>query len=254
MALADLDLFNSRDFAGSIRMVVKVNKVATFATNAGATVLVPGLPVALNSSSKLWVPYTQPSDAAVYTITDQAGGTDGGSFNLFVDGLIVNLDWDELLADAQTKVNAMLAAVGRAYTVVVTCTEVGLGVAGAVMTFTFTENAGAPVIAIDTVGITDGGVSEPGNLVLAASDAGTALNMTNIIQGFIAHDSVTLDTAGEVQGVIMLAGGIHRDDVNTTAMLALLEGSPSEAELDIALRALTMRGLSMYVQGLADVA
>jgi hypothetical protein len=253
MALADLDLFNSRDFAGSIRMVVKENKVATFASNAGATVMVPGLPVALNSSSKLWVPYTQPSDAAVFTITNQSSDVDGGSQEIYIDGLTVPLvAWNVTAAALQTAINAVLADAGKPYTVACACSEANLGVAAAVMTVTFSENAGAPSIAYNGAGITDGGVSEPH--VMAVSDAGTALNDTNVIRGFIAHDSVTLDAAGEVQGVIMLAGQIHRDDVNTAAMRALLEGSPSEAELDVALRALSMRDQAMYVQGLADVA
>lgn len=253
MALADLDLFNSRDFLGSIRLVVEKNKVATFATNAGATVLLPGLPVAKNSSSKLWVPYTQPSDAAVATITNQSSDVDGGSQDLYIDGLQVSdLAWNITPAAAQTAINALLADAGKPYSVVVTCTEANLGVAAAVMTITFSENAGAPTLAYDGALITDGGVSEPH--VFAVSDAGTALNETNVIRGFIAHDSVTLDTAGEVQGVIALVGEVHRDDVNTTAMLALLEGSPSEAELDIALRAVEQSSLNFLVRGLADVA
>lgn len=253
MALADNELFASRTWLGRPRMVVERNKVATFAANAGATVLVPGLPVALNSSTALWVPYTQPSDAAVFTITNQNSDVDGGSQEIYIDGLTIPLvAWNVTAAALQTAINAVLADAGKPYTVGCACTEANLGVASAVMTVTFTENAGAPSIAYNGAGITDGGVSEPH--VMAVTDAGTALNQTNIIQGFIAHDSVTLDAAGEVQGVIMLKGEIHRDDVNTTAMLALLEGSPSEAELDIALRALTLRGLSLYVRGLADVA
>jgi hypothetical protein len=255
MALADNELFASRNFAGSIRMKVKDNKPAKFAASAGAELLVPGTPIAWNSSTKLWVPYTQPSDAAVYTITDQNAGTDGGTFDLFIDGLaVVDIDWDELVADVQTKINAVLADAGKPYTVACTCTEVGLGVASAVLTITFSENAGAPTVAINTEKITDGGVSEPGNLVLAASNAGTALNDTNVIAAFIAHDSVQLDAADEVLGVIMLTGEIHRDDVNTAAIRALLAGTPSENELDTALKQASLREKGIIVRGLASVA
>jgi hypothetical protein len=233
-------------------MAVKVNKVATFATNAGATVMVPGLPVALNANSKLWVPYTQPSDAAVVTITNQSTDVDGGTQILFIDGVAALLDWDVTAAEAVTAINAVLANRGFFYEVTAACTEADLGVAAAVLTITFPEAAGAPGLAYDGTLILDGAASEPH--VMAVSDAGTVLYQTNLIQGFIAHDAVTLDTANEVQGVIMLAGEIHRDDVNTSAMRALLEGSPSEAELDIALRVPTLRALSMYVSGLADVA
>lgn len=253
MALQDNEGFASRDFVGRPRMVVRDSKNAKFA--AGTALLVPGTPLAWNDSTELWVPYTQPSDAAVYTITDQNQGTDGGTFDLFIDGLaVVDLDWDELIADAQTKINAVLAGGGKPYSVVVTCTEVGLGVASAVMTLTFTENAGAPVVTMNTEKITDGGVSEPGNLVLAASDAGTALNNTEKIAGFVAHDSVQLLAGGEVLGVVQLFGEVHRDDVNTAAIRALLSGSPSEAELDTALKQADLRMKGLLIRGLADVA
>jgi hypothetical protein len=249
MALADNDLFASRDFAGSIRMVVKMNKVATFASNAGATVLLPGVPVAKNSSSKLWVPYTQPSDAAIYTLTSNGTPATAGTFDLIINGLGIEVAYNATAAQIQSEVNAMLAGAGEDYTVAAVATaEANLGVASAVVTITFSENAGAPVVEVDVDDLT-------GNAhVLAQSDAGTALNDSNVIRGFIAHDSVTLSATGEVQGVVALAGEIHRDDVNTAAMRALLEGSPSEAELDIALRAIEQSSLDFYVRGLADVA
>lgn len=255
MAYGANEQFSSRSFTGRPRMVVERNKVATFKIQAGAALLQPGTPVAFDETSEQWVPYTQPSDAAIYTLTDQNQGTDGGSFDLFIDGLaVVDIDWDELVADVQTKINAVLADADKPYTVACTCTEVGLGVAGAVLTITFSENAGAPSVAVNTEKITDGGTSEPGNLILAASDAGTELIGSNIIAGFVAHDAVQLSAANEVLGVVMLEGEVHRDDINTAAIRALLLGSPSEGELDTALKSAELRKRGIHVRGLADVA
>jgi hypothetical protein len=253
MALGDNELFASRSFAGRPRMVVERNKVGTIGTIAAAPELVVGTPLAWSSSTLKWTVYTQPSDAAIYTITDQAGATDGGSFMLFIDGVGVYLAWNVLIAAAQTAINNALAAAGKDYTVVVTCTEVGLGVSGAVMTLTFSENAGAPVLQLDGTGLSDGGVAEPGNLVLAASDAGTALNGTNEIAGFLAHHDVATSAADDVQAVIMLAGEIHADDVNTTAIRALCGGSPSAAEMTAALKKAALRLKDIHIRGLAAV-
>ena len=253
MAYGPNEKFSTQEFSGRPRMVVKDNKVATFATDASERELVVGTPVAWNGS--YWVPYAQPSDAAIYTITDQNQGTDGGSFDLFIDGLaVMGLAWNVTPSAAQTAINAVLADAGKPYTVAVTCTEANIGVASAVMTITFTENAGAPSVAIETEGITDGGTAEPGNLVLAASDAGTALDGSEVIAGFVAHDNVQLDDTYEVLGVVMLRGEVHRDDINTAAIRALLDGSPSENELDTALRAASLREKGIDVRGLSAVA
>lgn len=65
MALADNELFASRDFAGSIRMVVERDKVGTLAASTdddadGVALELPqGTPMAFNTSTNLWVPFTQ---------------------------------------------------------------------------------------------------------------------------------------------------------------------------------------------------
>lgn len=83
-------------------------------------------------------------------------------------------------------------------------------------------------------------------------------NGSNVIAGFVACNSVTVDDTDDVQVVVMLAGQVHRDDINTAeirAALALASGAAvSEAELDTALKASALRDKSLYVQGLAEVA
>jgi len=255
MAYGDNEQFSTRSFSGRPRMVVERNKVATFKVSAGEELLPVGTPVAWDDVSDQWVPYTQPSDAAIYTITDQNAGTDGGSFDLFIDGLgVIDLAWNTTPAAAQTAINAVLLDAGVPYTVACTCTEANLGTASAVLTITFSENAGAPSVAINTEKITDGGTSEPSNLVLAASDAGTQLVGANVIAGFVAHDPVQLDDADEVLGVVMLEGEVHAADINTAAIRAVLQGSPSENELNTALKAASLRMKGLHVRGLADVA
>jgi hypothetical protein len=253
MALETNELFASRDFLGRPRMVVERNKVGTIGPLAVADTLPVGTPLAWDSSGNQWAPYTQPSDAPVYTITDQAGATDGGTFVVLIDDVSIVLAWNETAAAAQVAILAALSAAGKPYTVAVTCSEANIGVSGAVMTLTFTENAGAPVLQIDTVGLTDGGVSEPANLVLAATDAGTALNGTNVIAGFLCHQEASVGIADDVQITVMLAGEVHRDDINTTAIRSACLGSPSEAELDAALKAVSLREKGITVRGLAAV-
>jgi len=51
----------------------------------------------------------------------------------------------------------------------------------------------------------------------------------------------------------MLEGEIHRDDVNTAAIRAVLGGSASEANVDTALKAQTLRDAGITVRGLAGV-
>lgn len=211
--------------------------VARFST--GTELLPLGAPVAKRTSDGKWVPYTQPSDAAIYTLTSLAttNGSDGGFATLFIDGLSITLLWNETLANINAKINAVLADAGKPYSVVasVAAMEAGIGV-DAVVTLTFSEAAGAPTVALDASTITDGGVSEPANLVLAASDAGTALNGTNLIRGFVYEKPIQLDDTDDVLGVIMVRGEVYEADVNTAAIRAALRGSPSDGEVQAALK------------------
>ena len=91
MALKDNELFSSVAGRGAeIRLFPREEgglKVGTIAAQSGAPTLLKGLALAYDRDVDLWTVYTQPSDQAIYTITDQAGATDGGTFALMIDGL-----------------------------------------------------------------------------------------------------------------------------------------------------------------------
>lgn len=79
-------------------------------------------------------------------------------------------------------------------------------------------------------------------------------NGTNAIRGFVQDaGGVQTHATNEVQVVVMLEGEIHRDDVNTAAIRAVLGGSPSEANIDTALQSQTLRELGIHVRGLDGV-
>lgn len=251
MALQKKTLLQSRDIDSAIRMSAMHTKVVKMATSSGAELLIPGVPVAFNGTA--WVPYTQPSDAAVYTITANSTAASAGTFDLVIDGLTIELAFDVAAAALQTAVNAVLADAGKPYTVAaVATTGTDLGDNDAVITITFTENAGAPSVDVDVSDLT-------GNAhALAASDAGTALSGTNVIRGFVYGEKIQLSATDEVLGVVMTAGEVWRNDINTSTIRALCAGSPSEAELDAALTGTshdgpTPRELGFTVRGMAGV-
>lgn len=76
-------------------------------------------------------------------------------------------------------------------------------------------------------------------------------NGSNIIAGFVWEESIQIDAADEVLGVIMVKGEVERDDVNTAAVRAELRGAPSEANLDAALSAASLREKGIFVRGLS---
>lgn len=83
-------------------------------------------------------------------------------------------------------------------------------------------------------------------------------NGSGVIAGFVAHQAVTVDATDDVQAVIMLAGEVHRDDINTSAIRTALDtasgATPSEANIDAALKVASLRQRGITVRGLADVA
>ena len=83
-------------------------------------------------------------------------------------------------------------------------------------------------------------------------------NGTAVIAGFIAHLVVSTDATDDVQAIIMLAGEVHRDDINTAAIRTVLQtgsgAAISEAQLDVLLKAATLRDKGITVRGLAAVA
>ncbi len=216
--------------------------VGTFAV--GTELLPVGSPLAFDVANEKWIPYTQPSDAAVYTITANATAATAGVFSLVIDGLEVVLAYNVTAAALQTEVNATLLDAERPYTVAaVATTGANLGAGSAVITITFSENAGAPSVDADMGGLT-------GNAhVLAAVDAGTQLSGSNQILGFVYESPVQLDDTDNVLGIVLVRGEVYASDVNTTALRSVMRGSPSEAEVKSALKSMAL-GDRIKVRGL----
>ncbi len=256
MVLRDNQLFSTKAGRGAeIRLFPLEVKVGTLAAQAGAPTLKKGLLLAYDRSASKWTPYTQPSaTVASFTVTNGSGTqTDGGTFELMIDGLGVVLAWNVPTATAQTAINATLLDAGKTYTIAVTGAA-HMGTDAQVTTFTFSEGANSPSVDIDGGGLLDGAVPEPGNYVLAIVAAGTDLNGADEIRGVLyTMEDVVTSATEEVLVVVMLEGELHRDDVNTTALRALMGGSPTEGEVDTALRSQAVRALSLHVRGLADV-
>jgi len=85
-------------------------------------------------------------------------------------------------------------------------------------------------------------------------DAGA--NGRGTIRGFIYGTAQSDDETDDVLAVVLYRGRVHRDDVNTAAIRAVLGGAggTSEAELDIALKVRGLRDMGIDVVGLAGVA
>ena len=253
MALKDNELFSSTAGRGAeIRLFPREEgglKVGTIAQQSGAPTLLKGLALAYDRDVDLWTVYTQPSDAAVYTITAASTTATDGVFRLMIDGLEYTFDHDVTAAAMQTALLDLLIDADKDYTLAVVATTTTLGTNDGVVTITFSENAGAPVVQVDMTDIT-------GNVhVLAATDAGTQLaNGSNEIRGILyTMEGVVTSASEEVQATIMIDGEAHRDDINTATLRALLGGSPSEAELDTALRSQKLREIGLNIRGLTLV-
>jgi len=85
-------------------------------------------------------------------------------------------------------------------------------------------------------------------------DAGA--NGRGVISGFVYGVAQSDDETDDVLMVVLYRGRVHRDDVNTSAIRAVLGGAggTSESELDIALKVNTLRYKGIDVVGLAGVA
>lgn len=251
MALSQEELFTSASRAARARITPDARGlyVATFAADAGIELLIAGCPVSYNESTDLWVPYTQPSDAASYTITSNATPASAGTFDVIINGHIANFAYDTTAANMQTVIRAVLKDVeplSQDITVAATA-ETDLGDASAVVTIVLPEGMGAPSVRVDMSALT-------GNAhVTATVDAGTQLNGTDKIRAVVFELPVQIDASDEVLGIIMVKGEAERDDMNTAAVRALLRGSPSEGELDTALGASALKDAGIMVRGLSTV-
>lgn len=79
-------------------------------------------------------------------------------------------------------------------------------------------------------------------------------NGTDAIRGFVDDDDgVQSHGANEVQVLVALEGDLSRDAINTTAIRAVLGGSPTEANVDTALRASLLRELGFQIKDLSGV-
>jgi hypothetical protein len=257
MALKKHSLLSQTDLVPTPRLYPFEDgtKRVRLAASAGAELLPLGCPIAYNSSSQLWQPWTQPSDQAIYTITANATPASAGTFQLMIDGLASVHAFDVTAAAMEAELQALLADAGKPWSL--TCAQTAgtdLGDASAVVTITFDEAAGAPSVDLDASGLT-------GNPhVLAASDPGTQLNGTDKIEGFIyqknpGEEGVQLDASDDVLAVIVHRGVVYRDDVNTAAIRTVLAafGAPAEAEMDAALRDPELRKKDLIVRGLTKV-
>jgi hypothetical protein len=225
--------------------------VGVLAAHSGAPLLPELTPLAWDESVSQWVVYTQPSDAAEYTITAAAAAASAGFFDLNVNGSILRSPFDIAAALLQTNLRLFLSAAnmpGADGIVCVATTGTDLGDNDAVITITFPESFGAPALDLDGAGLTGD------EHVLAQVDAGTALNGTNQIRAFVGDSGGRQTSATEeVQVLLAKAGTFHRDDINTAAIRAVLAGVPSEAELDAALADPSVRELGIDIQGLAGI-
>lgn len=264
MVLKKQSLLSQKDLVQTPRLSPNPgggSKRVKLAASAGLELLPVGCPLAFNSSTSLWQPWTQPSDAAVYTITADAIPATAGTFDLVIDGLVIEAVFDVTAAALQAAVNAVLVDAEKGWAIAAAATTgVDLGDANAVITITFDEAAGAPSVALDVGDLT-------GNAhVLAATGAGTQLNGTDKISGFILEansadqaangdEGVLLDATLEVLGMALHMGEVYRDDVNTAAIRTVLAlfGAPSEAEMDAALRDPGLRKDGIVVRGLTGV-
>ena len=250
MALVDRDFYSDPTTVGARpRIHVRRSRVATLAAQTGAPTLPFGTPVAWDKSANKFTVYTQPSDAAIYTITANATASTGGTFTVLINGMAIEAAFDVAAAALQTAINAVLLDAGVAFSVAcVATTGTDLGDNSAVITMTFSENAGAPSVQLDTSDL--GGNAH----TLAATDAGTQLYDTDRIVGIVADvDGVVTSASGEVQFLFGYDADIHRDDINTATIRAVLGGSPSANELDTALKDPELRKLGIHVRGLAGV-
>ena len=158
MPLKPQSLLSSKTNAQTPRLTPRQNggtQRIRLAASAGVELLPLGTPIAFNNSTDFWVPWTQPSDAAVYTITSDGIPATAGTFVLMVDGLSMVAVFDVTAAALETELQALLADAGKDYSATAApTTGTDLGDASAVITITFDEAAGAPSVDLDLSGLT----------------------------------------------------------------------------------------------------
>lgn len=242
MANATNEYYQQGEPIGPLKRFVSTHQLPkTFA--AGTGIILAGTALTYNTSTGFWQVFRGQVNE-VNTITANATpATDGTftlSFNLQTTGAIAH---DADAATVQAALEA-LSTVGEGNVEVVMTNGDDLGDSSAVMQITWVGDLAGQNV---TLTANFGGLT--GNThVLATATAGGAdeANGTNLLKGFAWPNDITLDATGEVQGVVMLSGEVHRDDI------PLVAGAYDQVELDAALRT-QARGLNITVQGLTQV-
>jgi len=164
---------------------------------------------------------------AVQTMSD-SGTASGGTFTLEYDGQTTDaIDYD---ATAGT-IEAALDALSNVVTGAISVSGGTLPGTPVVFTFDGASVAGSdqPLIYADSTNLT--GTDPDYNVVMTTQGTDGNSAPADEIRGFVYPSEIVLSTAGEVMGVIMMKGSIHRDDVALPTA-----GSPTQAQLDAALR------------------
>lgn len=180
---------------------------------------------------------------AVQTL-DDGGTASGGTFTLTYDGqTTAAIDYDETASNVEAALDLLSNVVTAAISVS------GGTLPSTPMVFTFD---GASVAASDQpLLVADGALltgSSPAYAVVETVQGSRGSGApAGDIKGFVYPTDVVLSEDGDVYGVTMRKGAIHRADVELPTT-----GSPTEDQLDDALRTL-LTDQDILVQGLSDV-
>lgn len=163
----------------------------------------------------------------VITIDEATGTVTAGTFTITFDGQTTTpIAWDASAATVLAAVIALSNVPAGAFTAgggALPGTAVTLTAAGAFL------NADLPAMTVDSTGLTGGTISAV-TTTEGDTEEGAAAPAGEIV-GFVFPKDIVLSTTGEVFGVIMMKGLIHRDEIVLPSV-----GSPTNAQLDEALR------------------
>ena len=238
MSLLNTNAFSSTAQTAMPRVDAECIRPKTFAAGTGTLAILT--PVTKTPSTGYWSAWTTPV-SEVGTIT-KAGTVSGVTFTVTIDG-------QASAAIAYNAANATILAALNAMPNVrpgdVVLTGGGAaGVSTGALTLTFGGNFTARAITVTTG---SGSLTGGGTYDWARVTAGvTAEEGADKIQGFIWPDAVVLDATYQEVGQVMLEGTINRNDIP-------LVGTVLQAELDAALRDLSLRRLGFDIEGLTGV-
>lgn len=219
----------------------------TFAAVSGGPTLAVCTPVAYDITVDKWKVWS--GVARVVETASIAVDATGGTFTITIEGL----------ATAAVAFNATAAAVKTAILLNRPGVEPddfevtgGPGAAGGATPYVITwsgakyANQDAPIVTTGAGSLT-GGAGTAAVTTVAQVDG----NGVDVIRGFVWPDPIVLDATNDVQGVVMLEGTIHYDDI-------VLPSGESAATLKTYLRSETVSGpgvrqLGLKIEGLSQV-